>query len=140
MYGLVLALVALSRGKSAFRPALAGTSCLAGMLVSTLIGNMPFNNRVRKEMVMRRSMQKKDRPFGAQVAFARAATGLGWMSLGALAVGATATGAVAIGALAIRALAVRRGRIGRLEIDELEVGRLRVKELVVEQRQEGERA
>jgi hypothetical protein len=96
--------------------------------------------RGRKEMVMRRSVQTKNRPFGAQVAFARAATGLGWMSLGALAVGATAAGAVAIGALAIRALAVKRGRIGRLEIDELEVGRFLVKELVVERREDGERA
>jgi hypothetical protein len=75
------------------------------------------------------------RPFGAQVAFGRVATGLGWTSLGALAVGANAAGAVAIGALAIRALAVKRGRIQRLDIEELEVGRLHVRELVVEQDQ-----
>ena len=68
-------------------------------------------------MNMRRARRIEHSPFGAQVAFARAAAGLGWMSLGALAVGA-----VAIGALAIRALAVKRGKIERLEIEELEVG------------------
>jgi Domain of unknown function (DUF1772) len=41
-----LPVLALSRGTSAFRPALAGTACFAGMLASTLIGNMPINNRV----------------------------------------------------------------------------------------------
>jgi hypothetical protein len=84
---------------------------------------------------MRRARRAEQPPFGAQVAFARVATGLGWTGLGALAVGASAAGAVAIGALAIRALAVKRGRIGRLEIEELEVGRLHVRELVVEQEQ-----
>src|SRR5215207_1383148 len=87
-------------------------------------------------MKRRRATQARPPLVGAQVALARAATGLGWMSLGALAVGATAVGAVAIGALAIRALAIKRGRIGRLDIEELEVGRLRVRELIVEQRHE----
>jgi hypothetical protein len=82
---------------------------------------------------MRRARRVEQRPLGAQVAFARVVTGLGWTSLGALAVGASAAGAVAIGALAIRALAVKRGRIQHLDIEELEVGRLHVRELVVEQ-------
>src|SRR5215217_3951168 len=92
----------------------------------------------RKERTMRkmhRAGRKEQPPVGAQVAFARVATGLAWTSLGALAVGASAAGAVAIGALAIRALAVKRGRIQRLDIEELEVGRLHVRELVVEQEQ-----
>jgi hypothetical protein len=84
---------------------------------------------------MRRARRAEQPPFGAQVAFVRVATGLGWTGLGAIAVGASAAGAVAIGALAIRALAVKRGRIGRLDIEELEVGRLHVRELVVEQEQ-----
>ena len=62
---------------------------------------------------MHRAGRKEQPPFGAQVAFARVATGLAWTGLGALAVGASAAGAVAIGALAIRALAVKRGRIQR---------------------------
>jgi hypothetical protein len=74
-------------------------------------------------------------PFGRQVGFARAVTGLAWTSLEALAVGASAAGAVAIGALAIRALAVRNARIKHLNKEELEVGRLYVRELVVEQEQ-----
>jgi uncharacterized membrane protein len=41
-----LPVLALSRGTSAFRPALAGTACFVGMLASTLIGNVPINNRV----------------------------------------------------------------------------------------------
>ena len=41
-----LPVLALSRGTSAFRPTLAGTACFAGTLVSTLIGNVPINNRV----------------------------------------------------------------------------------------------
>jgi len=82
---------------------------------------------------MRTARREEQSPFGAQVAFARVATGLGWTGLGALAVGASAAGAVAIGALAIRALAVKRGRIQRLDIEELEVGRLHVRELVIEQ-------
>jgi hypothetical protein len=97
-----------------------------------------FSKRVGKERAMhkmRRARRVEQRPFGAQVAFARVVTGLGWTGLGALAVGASAAGAVAIGALAIRALAVKRGRIQRLEIEELEVGRLHVRELVVEQEQ-----
>jgi hypothetical protein len=97
-----------------------------------------FSKRIGKEWAMhkmRRARRVEQRPFGAQVAFARVVTGLGWTGLGALAVGASAAGAVAIGALAIRALAVKRGRIQRLEIEELEVGRLHVRELVVEQEQ-----
>jgi hypothetical protein len=92
----------------------------------------------RKERTMhkmRRARRVAQPKFGAQVAFARVATGLAWTGLGALAVGASAAGAMAIGALAIRALAVKRGRIGRLDIEELEVGRLHVRELVVEQEQ-----
>jgi hypothetical protein len=92
----------------------------------------------RKERTMhkmRRARRVEQPKFGAQVAFARVATGLAWTGLGALAVGASAAGAVAIGALAIRALAVKRGRIQRLDIEELEVGRLHVRELVVEQEQ-----
>ena len=38
--------VVLSRGKPGFFPALAGTACFAGMLVSTLVGNVPINDRV----------------------------------------------------------------------------------------------
>ena len=41
-----LPVLALSRGTGAFRPTLAGTACFAGMLASTLIGNVPINNRV----------------------------------------------------------------------------------------------
>ena len=41
-----LPVLALSRGRSAFRPTLAGTACFVGMLASTLAGNMPINNRV----------------------------------------------------------------------------------------------
>src|SRR5918994_7483018 len=95
-----------------------------------------ISERVGKERTMtkmRTARRKEQPPFGAQVAFARVATGLAWTGLGAVAVGASAAGAVAIGALAIRALAVKRGRIGRLDIEELEVGRLHVRELVVEQ-------
>ena len=39
---------------------------------------------------MHRVRRKGQPPFGAQVAFARVATGLAWTSLGALAVGASA--------------------------------------------------
>jgi hypothetical protein len=97
-----------------------------------------FSKRVGKERTMkkRRTARRNEQPpFGAQVAFARVVTGLGWTSFGALAIGASAAGAVAIGALAIRALAVKRGRIERLNIEELEVGRLHVRELVVDQEQ-----
>lgn len=83
---------------------------------------------------MRRAGRAGQPPFGWQVAFARAATALGWMSLGA-----SAAGALAIGVLAIRALAIRGGRIERLEIRKLEVGRLRARELVVEQEERGPR-
>lgn len=38
--------LALSRGTSAFPPTLAATWCFLGMLASTLIGNIPINNRV----------------------------------------------------------------------------------------------
>src|SRR5215210_7547505 len=41
-----LPVVALSRGTHAFLPTAAGTACFVGMLVSTLIGNVPINNRV----------------------------------------------------------------------------------------------
>src|SRR5215211_7067309 len=41
-----LPVLALSRGTRAFAPTLAGTACFAGMLASTLIGNVPINNRV----------------------------------------------------------------------------------------------
>jgi hypothetical protein len=41
-----LPVLALSRGTRALRPTLAGTACFVGMLVSTLIGNVPINNRV----------------------------------------------------------------------------------------------
>jgi uncharacterized membrane protein len=41
-----LAVLALSRGTRAFWPTLAGTACFVGMLVSTLTGNVPINNRV----------------------------------------------------------------------------------------------
>ena len=81
--------------------------------------------KVRTVKKMRTARRKEQPPFGAQVAFARVATGLAWTALGALGVGASAVGAMAIGALAIRALAVKRGRIQRLDIEELEVGRLR---------------
>jgi hypothetical protein len=97
-----------------------------------LLGWRRKERTMHKMRTARRVAQPK---FGAQVAFARVATGLAWTGLGALAVGASAAGAMAIGALAIRALAVKRGRIGRLDIEELEVGRLHVRELVVEQEQ-----
>ena len=95
-----------------------------------------FSKRVGKERTvkkMRTARRKEQPPFGAQVAFARGATGLGWTGLGALAVGAMAAGAVAIGGLAIRARAVKRGRSECLDREELEVGRLHVRELLVEQ-------
>jgi hypothetical protein len=41
-----LPVLALSRGTPAFRPTLAGTACFVGMLASTLLGNIPINNRV----------------------------------------------------------------------------------------------
>src|SRR5215208_3901661 len=82
---------------------------------------------------MRTARRKEQPPFGAQVAFARVATGLAWTALGALAVGASAVGAGAMGALALRALAVKRGMIQRLDRVELGLGRLHVRELVVEQ-------
>lgn len=43
-------------------------------------------------MRRRRAKQVEHPPFGTQVAFARTATRLGWMSLGSLAVGTTAVG------------------------------------------------
>ena len=97
-----------------------------------------ISERVGKERTMKKmrtARRKEQPPLGAQVAFARVATGLAWTGLGALALGASAAGAVAIGALAIRALAVKRGRIQRLDIEELEVRRLHVRELIVEQEQ-----
>lgn len=93
----------------------------------------------RRRQKMKKHVETRGRrPFGAQVAFARVATGLGWTSLGALAIGASAAGAVAIGALAIRKLAIKRGRIEKLSIEDLEVGRLRVRELIIEQEQRKE--
>ncbi|MEJ7871356.1 MAG: hypothetical protein WKF67_03785, partial [Rubrobacteraceae bacterium] len=59
-------------------------------------------------MKARKFIDTRQPPFGARVAFARATTGLGWMSLGALAVGTVAAGAGSIRALAIRFLAVKR--------------------------------
>ena len=41
-----LPVLALSRRTDAFLPTAAGTACFAGMLASTLIGNVPINNRV----------------------------------------------------------------------------------------------
>ena len=38
--------LALSRGSRGFAPTLLGTACFAGMLLSTLLGNVPINNRV----------------------------------------------------------------------------------------------
>jgi uncharacterized membrane protein len=41
-----LPVLALSRRTSAFLPTAAGMACFVGMLASTLIGNVPINNRV----------------------------------------------------------------------------------------------
>ncbi len=41
-----LPVLSLSRRTRAFLPTLAGTACFVGMLISTLIGNVPINNRV----------------------------------------------------------------------------------------------
>ncbi len=41
-----LPVVALSRRTNAFLPTAAGTACFVGMLASTLIGNVPINDRV----------------------------------------------------------------------------------------------
>ena len=68
---------------------------------------------------------------GSQLAFARLATALAFVSTAAMAVGA-----LAIRTLAIRALRMKDGEIERLKIGELEVGRLRVRELIREDRQE----
>jgi hypothetical protein len=38
--------LALSRRTRAFLPTLVGTGCFVGMLVSTVLGNVPINNRV----------------------------------------------------------------------------------------------
>ena len=38
--------LALARGSRGYLPTLAGTACFAGMLLSTLLGNVPINNRV----------------------------------------------------------------------------------------------
>jgi hypothetical protein len=40
-----VAALALSRGSQGFFPTLAGTACFAGMLLSTLLGNVPLNKR-----------------------------------------------------------------------------------------------
>lgn len=68
---------------------------------------------------------------GSQLAFARLATALAFVSTAAMAVGA-----LAIRTLAIRSLRLKDGEIERLKIGELEVGRLRVRELIREDRQE----
>ena len=41
-----LPVLALSRRTNAFLPTAAGTACFVGMLASTLIGNVPINDRV----------------------------------------------------------------------------------------------
>ncbi len=41
-----LPVLALSRGTRGLLPTVAGTACFVGMLASTLIGNVPINNRV----------------------------------------------------------------------------------------------
>lgn len=41
-----VAALALSRGSRGLLPTLAGTACFAGMLLSTLLGNVPINKRV----------------------------------------------------------------------------------------------
>jgi uncharacterized membrane protein len=41
-----LPVLVLSRRTNAFLPTAAGTACIAGMLASTLIGNVPINDRV----------------------------------------------------------------------------------------------
>jgi uncharacterized membrane protein len=41
-----LPVLALSRRTSAFLPTTAGTACFVGMLASTLLGNVPINNRM----------------------------------------------------------------------------------------------
>ena len=38
--------LAFSRGSRRFLPTLLGTACFVGMLLSTLLGNVPINNRV----------------------------------------------------------------------------------------------
>jgi len=53
---------------------------------------------------MRTATRAEQPSFGAQVAFARVATGLAWTGLEVLAEGAGAAGAVAIGAFTIRSL------------------------------------
>ena len=40
-----VAALALSRGSRGFLPTLAGTTCFVGMLLSTLLGNVPINRR-----------------------------------------------------------------------------------------------
>lgn len=79
---------------------------------------------MRKETRMSRRSEK---PFSAQIGFARVFTALSLVSIAA-----TAIGAVAVGAVAIGRLRVKRGKIERLSIEDLEVGRLRVRELIVE--------
>ncbi len=41
-----LATLVASRGSAGFRNTLLGTACLAGMFASTVLGNVPINNRV----------------------------------------------------------------------------------------------
>jgi hypothetical protein len=83
-----LPVVALSRGTHAFLPTAAGTACFVGMLVSTLIGNVPINNRVLElspetdgeEFVELR--ERWDRLHSLRVALN--AAGLGFLCVGAL--------------------------------------------------------
>jgi anthrone oxygenase-like protein len=83
-----LPVVALSRGTRAFLPTLAGTACFVGMLASTLIGNVPINNRVLEmspqmdgeEFVELR--ERWDRLHSLRVALN--VTGLGLLCAGAL--------------------------------------------------------
>ena len=65
---------------------------------------------------------------GGQIAVARVATALAFVSAGALAVGAVAIGALAIGRFAVGRFVLKSGEIDRLLIRELQVNSLRVKE------------
>ena len=93
----------------------------------------------RRHPPRKRDIARGKRPKGelaypgaaSQLAFARLATALAFVSTAAMAVGA-----LAIRTLAIGTLRMKDGEIERLKIDELEVGRLRVRELLREDRQE----
>jgi anthrone oxygenase-like protein len=83
-----LPVLALSRRTRAFLPTLVGTACFAGMLASTLIGNVPVNNRVLEmsperdgeEFVQLR--ERWDRLHTLRVALN--VVGLGFLCVGAL--------------------------------------------------------